>query len=172
MENDSLKKFVDQHRQEFDHHVPSEKVWARIASNLPRQISLWNNVVVWRAAAGLFLALSLYLFVTSTNPSVSTGERAHLQGEFNDLETFYSEQIADKVELISDIQGFEDEQFTQDMQKLEAMYQVLRDQMKSNPTPQVKDALILNLLVRIDLLNQQLKTLEDSQKPKHPDSEV
>jgi hypothetical protein len=36
--------------------------------------------------------------------------------------------------------------------------------MKTSPSAKVKDALILNMLVRIDLLNQQIQKLEDHQK--------
>lgn len=164
---DSLKKFVDEHRQEFDHREPSPDAWTHIKSNLPgKQVSLWNNVVVWRVAAVLFLGLSVYFFNTR-NLSKTSRESAQLQGEFSDLESFYSEQIEEKVELISHIQNFSDEeQFTQDLEKLEAMYLVLREQMKSHPSEKVKDALILNLLVRIDLLNQQIEYIEDSKKAK------
>ncbi|MEQ1585097.1 MAG: hypothetical protein ABL895_04415 [Cyclobacteriaceae bacterium] len=164
---DSLKKFVAEHRQEFDHRDPSPNAWTRIKSNLPgKQVSLWNNVVVWRVAAVLFLGLSVYFFNTR-DLSRTSRESAQLQGEFSDLESFYSEQIEEKVELISHIQNFsEEEQFTQDLEKLEAMYLVLREQMKSHPSEKVKDALILNLLVRIDLLNQQIESIEDSKKVK------
>lgn len=164
---DSLKKFVDEHRQEFDQREPSPDAWIHIKSRLPgKQVSLWNNVVVWRVAAILFLGLSVYFFNTR-NLSKTSRESAQLQGEFSDLESFYSEQIEEKVELISHIQNFSDEeQFTQDLEKLEAMYLVLREQMKSHPSEKVKDALILNLLVRIDLLNQQIENIEDSKKAK------
>jgi hypothetical protein len=85
---------------------------------------------------------------------------------FTDLESYYSNQIAEKVELIHDFdRGDEHEQFTQDFQKLDAMYQVLREEMKARPSTKVKDALVLNLLVRIDLLNLQIKKLEDRGKP-------
>lgn len=161
---DSLKKFVDDHRSEMDHREPSDKVWGAIKNSLPVRISLWNNVILWRAAAVLFFGISGALFLMGNFQSGSQVNHSQLQGEFTDLEAFYSEQIADKVELISDIQDIQDEEFTQDFAKLEAMYQVLREQMKTHPTQQVKDALILNLLVRIDLLNQQIKNLEDSQK--------
>ena len=40
------------------------------------------------------------------------------------------------------------------------MYQVLKEQMKIQPTQKVKEALVLNLLVRIDLLNQLLYKLD------------
>lgn len=160
---DSLKQFVDGHRSEFDHREPSDKVWDGIKNSLPNR-TLWNNVILWRAAAVLFFGISAVLFTLGSFQSGNKVERSQLQGEFTDLEAFYSEQIADKVDLISDIQEIEDEEFAQDFAKLEAMYQVLREQMKTHPTQQVKDALILNLLVRIDLLNQQIKNLEDSRK--------
>jgi hypothetical protein len=69
--------------------------------------------------------------------------------------------------LISKINEWDaDEDFTPDIQKLDAMYQVLREQMKINPSEKVKDALILNMLVRIDLLNQQIHKLEQSKEKK------
>jgi ABC-type multidrug transport system fused ATPase/permease subunit len=165
---DSLKEFVDNNRQAFDHLEPSNSSWNKIERNVPgKSRSLWNNVNVWRVAAMLFLGLSIYLFTASSIPNKPSRETAKLQGEFSDLENFYSEQIAEKVELINTIQNFnEEEEFTQDMEKVEAMYFVLREQMKINPTEKVKDALILNLLIRMDLLNQQIESLEDSKKEK------
>ena len=49
---------------------------------------------------------------------------------------------------------------TQNLKKLEAMYLVLKDEMKRRPSQDVRDALVLNLLVRIDLINQQLNKLD------------
>jgi hypothetical protein len=40
----------------------------------------------------------------------------------------------------------------------------LKEEMKTSPSQKVKDALVLNLLVRIDLLNQQLHKLEKEYK--------
>ena len=40
------------------------------------------------------------------------------------------------------------------------MYMILKEEMKSSPSQKVKDALVLNLLVRINLLNQQLYKLD------------
>lgn len=162
---DSLKKFVNQHREEFDDRQPSEEVWSNIEGRLPDNgKNLWSNIVVWRAAAVLFLSLSVYLLI-SKNDAPTGADRAKLQVEFSDLENFYNGQIADKIELISTIQEFNDEDsFTQDIEKLDAMYQVLREQMKAHPSEKIKDALILNMLVRIDLLNQQIKNLEDADK--------
>jgi len=163
---DSLKKFINEHRGEFDDKHPSERTWSKIESRLPgKRITLWSNVHVWRAAAVLFLTLSVYLMVSRNDNQSIGADRSKLQVEFIDLENFYNGQIADKVALISNIQEFnEDDSFAQDLEKLDAMYQVLREQMKAHPSEKIKDALILNMLVRIDLLNQQIKSLEDSEK--------
>ena len=166
---DSLKKFIDQHRQEFDSREPSEKVWERVEAQLPgSKVSWFQSVTMWRAAAILFMGLSAYLFLSgegliNNSDKQQKKETATLQGEFSDLETFYTEQIEQKVELINQINDFDDnDNLSQDLSKLDAMYQVLREQMRTNPSEEVKDALILNMLVRIDLLNQQIHKLEQS----------
>ena len=117
----------------------------------------------WRIAALILLAACAYLFI-ERKPSVHSNETAHIQRDFSDLASFYDQQIIEKINLIKDFDEGESEQFTQDFQKLDAMYQVLIEEMKVHPSEKVKDALVLNLLVRIDLLNQQLKKLEDSKR--------
>lgn len=172
---DSLKEFIHQNRDSFDDKVPAEKVWRKIGANLPvtKTITLWNSVSVWRAAAILCMGLSVYVFLTGSQSPIHRKEVAKLQGEFSDLDIYYNSEIAEKVALIN---GFDDQskadQFTQDFQKLDAMYQVLKEQMKLQPTQKVKDALILNLLIRIDLLNQQIYKLEDSTKKEKKDIQV
>jgi hypothetical protein len=160
---DELEDFVRQNRQAFDDKEPAEKVWNNIQSSLPaaKRISLWNSVTVWRAAAAIFFALSIYLLVPKTVMVRNQGHDQSLN-EFNDVEAFYVEQISQKVELIDKFQRNEGlNGFTQDFKQLEAMYSVLKEEMKNHPSQKVKDALVLNLLVRIDLLNQQLHNLEE-----------
>ena len=172
---DSLKEFVDQHREEFDDKTPGEKVWNRISANLPqmKSASLWNSVMLWKVAAVLFMGLSLFLYLSNSDQPGQQRIANQLQGEFNDVETFYSDEIAKKVALIDEFGGsFANDQFTQDFEKLDAMYQVLRDEMKTRPSEKVRDALILNILVRIDLLNHQIKKLEDVKKEKSLDTSV
>ena len=55
--------------------------------------------------------------------------------------------------------------------EISLMYLVLKEEMKNDPSQKVKDALVLNLLVRIDLLNQQLYRLENEYKSKGGDEE-
>lgn len=166
-----LSEFFEKNRQGLDHREPPAQAWKNISRTLWQGDNRGRALVIWRAAAILFFSLSAYLFFSSGDIGRSR-EVTKLQGEFRDLEAFYSGQIAEKVSMIDDFDNaYEDDQFAQDLQKLDAMYQVLREQMKTQPTPKVKDALILNMLVRIDLLNQQIKKLEENRR-KDPDAEV
>ena len=85
--------------------------------------------------------------------------------EFDQVEDFYVLQISEKQ---TQIEAFEkkhkdvDVAYEVDLQQLDAMYEVLKEEMRKNSSKEVKDALTLNLLVRINLLNEQLKILEDS----------
>jgi hypothetical protein len=161
--NDSLKEFIHRNRERFDDREPNERGWENIESRLPKlSPSLWNSVVVWRSAAILVLSVSMFLFFFPIGRA-SKKEQAAIRVEFKDLESYYSNQIFEKKELVTQFQsetGLTEDEVTQNIQKLEAMYQVLRMEMEKRPSQDVKDALVLNLLVRIDLLNQQLNKLD------------
>lgn len=157
---DSLENFIRQNKAGFDDKEPSNRVWTAISNTLFSNNSLWNSLIVWRAAAVLLLGLCVYLLV----PKFTDQHKKNLAlNEFADIETFYISQISEKVNLIEGHRGHDGlNGFTHDFQQLDAMYQVLKEEMKMQPSQKVKDALVLNLLIRIDLLNQQLKKIDDA----------
>ncbi len=168
--SDRLKNFIDENRKEFDDKTPSEKVWNKIDTELfpaAAKTPLYNSLTLWRAAAVIFMALSVYLIVPKTDAPTRAlaKENEVVLKEFTDVEKFYVQQISEKVQLID---GFEKSEglngFTKDFQQLDAMYNVLKEEMKVRPSQKVKDALVLNLLVQIDLLNQHLHKLEKESK--------
>jgi hypothetical protein len=161
---DQLKDFINQHRGDFDDKTPSEKTWKAIDGSLitSSKKTLWNSITLWRAAAVIFMALSAFLLLSRPETKQQQVATAVAMNEFNDVEAFYVEQISQKVELIDKFTRNEGlNGFTQDFKQLEAMYAVLKEEIKTHPSQKVKDALVLNLLVRIDLLNQQLHKLEN-----------
>lgn len=168
---DVLEKFIGKHRAQLDSLEPGDRNWHAIKSRLfgAREVSLWQSVRVWRAAAILLLGLSGFLFFKGQK---SDPRQAVLQQDFRDVETYYAAQISEKVAFLSDDELFADDSFTQDLQKLEAMYAMLAEQMKRRPTEEVKDALVLNMLVRIDLLNQQIQKVEETRKKRDATSSI
>lgn len=161
---DRLEEFVRDNREAFDDKEPSEKVWRNIHASLPvKRTSVWNSLAMWRAAAIIFMVLCGYLLIPKVSETSIAKENTST--EFDDVEAYYFQQISEKVEMIDEFQKSEGlNGFTHDFQQLEAMYMVLKEEMKTRPSQKVKDALVLNLLVRIDLLNQQLHKLEKEYK--------
>lgn len=166
-----IEDFVKQNRSAFDDKEPSDKIWKNVETSVGLQRGgWWNSLTLWRAAAVVFMVLSVYMFMERAGAKQPRGSEMALR-EFKDVEAFYVEQISEKVEMIDEFQKNEGlNGFTQDFQQLEAMYMVLKEEMHARPSQKVKDALVLNLLVRIDLLNQQLHTLEKGYR-NHSDEE-
>jgi hypothetical protein len=157
---DELEDFIRKNRDGLDDLKPSARVWARIEKSIFGSRSWSSPVVLWRAAAIFFMALSAYLLIP--RHAMESKNTVALK-EFSDVEAFYAQEISNKVDLIRQFKRDEGlNGFTEDFRQLEAMYAVLKEELKARPTEQVKDALVLNLLVRIDLLNQHIEKLEEA----------
>lgn len=166
--SDQLEDFIKNNRDGFDDKEVPDGAWKNIQRALqPEKSNPWNSVSIWRAAAVVFMVATGYLLVQKSQRADKTPDQIasvnadHSSAEFRDVEDFYIRQISEKVQLIDKFKSNEGlNGFTHDFQQLEAMYSVLKEEMKSSPSEKVKDALVLNLLVRIDLLNQELHKLE------------
>jgi hypothetical protein len=159
---DPIEEFIRNQRDAFDVHEPPSTSWSSIANTLGLDSSKnnskgWRTEYWWRVAALFFMALSFYLLSQQS----SVWKQTPSLDEFGDVEAFYVKEISNKVALISEFNTYDEETFTQHLQQLDAMYLVLKEEMNVAPSQKVQDALILNLMVRIDLLNQQLQLLED-----------
>jgi hypothetical protein len=168
---DQLEDFIRQNKGAFDDKQPADKNWRKISENIFTTSSLWNSVSIWRAAAVILLGVCIYLAVPKLQ---DRKENAMALNEFKDIESFYISQIANKVDQLSEQRGPEVglNGFTHDFKQLDAMYQVLKEEMKIHPSQKVKDALVLNLLVQIDLLNQELHKIEVGEEAKEVDAKV
>jgi hypothetical protein len=159
---DSLENFISQNKAAFDDKEPSENVWKGINQKLFNAPGLWNSLTLWRAAATILFGVCAYLLMPKFT---ETKEKAIAMNEFKDIESFYITQISEKVDLLKEYDENETglNGYTNDFQQLEAMYQVLKEEMRNRPSQKVKDALVLNLLIRIDLLNKQLHKIEQQE---------
>lgn len=153
---DELKDFVNKQRIAFDDKEVPDQIWRNVEENLFQKTMKIKPIHYWQAAAVLFFALSSFLLLQNGLPFSKPGEAK----EFADTEAFYAQQISDKIKLIHSVNSSDLNGFTQDIQQLEAMYAVLKEEMERRPSEKVKDALILNMMVRINLLNKQLQEVD------------
>lgn len=174
MKND-IEQFVKDNKDAFDDLSPDEKVWQGIESQIPKPKSSYQWL--WKAAAVIFFCTSVFLYLKPSTPDnntlqqIAVLEDQKLNSELEKVESFYIEMISTKRTLISSFQkdtGVEliEGDFELDLQKLDAMYDVLKIEFEHDPSKEVVDALVLNLLVRIDILNKKLAELDVNHEDK------
>ncbi len=164
--SDKLEQFIRDNRPHFDDKEPSDKVW----KGINRRIKPRNYQWLWKAAAILFFCTSIFLLLENVQQEKGKllAQKEKISSDFADIESFYFQMISEKKTLI---ESYSDEieidyGFEQDLQNLDAMYEVLKDELKTNPSKKVVDALLLNLVVRMDILNKELAELEEDTEPK------
>ncbi len=165
-EDNGLETFVKTNRQEFDQATPRVDVWSEIDKKVLAMSKPWyrQEVWLWRAASVVLLITSLFLYQDNVKPTQQIASNDH---EFDQVEVYYASMISEKRNQIDAFQEGEeevDEAYIVDLQRLDAMYAVLKEELHKNPSKEVKDALTLNLLIRIDLLNNQLQVVEELNK--------
>ena len=76
--SDQLEDFIRQNKGAFDDKEPSDRSWKKIESSLKfqKKTSLWNSVVMWRAAAIIFMAASGFLLLSKQGGKVRTDASA------------------------------------------------------------------------------------------------
>ncbi|MEM7110231.1 MAG: hypothetical protein AAF519_18530 [Bacteroidota bacterium] len=169
--NDDLKDFITKNREAFDDREPSNRVWDGIQKKTSKKSFHW----IWKVAAVLFFLSSVILYFDRNHGGeVLLSQQGKISSDFHDIESFYFQMIVEKKTLIQSYGKVKelDYAYEQDLQTLDAMYEVLKDELKSNPSKKVVDALLLNLVVRIDILNKELAKLDENtidEEESHPE---
>ena len=159
--DDPIEKFVLQNKGAFDMEEPSSNVWKKIQNKLPRQQPPVYSYL-WKVAAILFFGISVFLTLDKYGNSFQVNKTTR-KVEFQKAELYYMQELDKKMTLIKTVSGNNfmlDPGSEQDLQKLDAMYLVLKEEFQANPSSRIMDALLLNLLIRVDILNNELYDAE------------
>jgi hypothetical protein len=177
--NDKVEKFIKSHRAEMDFREPRPDLWIDITNEIndkQKQKSFNRSFILWRAAAVLLLLVSTWLVVEKfTQQPVS--KEIVVNEELREAEAFYVSLIGQKrqeVLKMSEELGLGGE-FENEINALDSMYVVLKDDLKNGNEENVVDAMILNLQLRIEILNRQLsiiQTIENSRKENNKEDET
>jgi len=164
----NLEKFIKTNREDFDIKEPRTKLWARIETDLDGKTDYgW----MWKAAVVVLLAVSGYLiFERSQGQSTESmvASEFFLDPEFMETELYYTQLIAQKSLVIAEYNLKEEADiktgFKNDIAVLDTMYQELKQEFIDTSNEIVLDAMIHNLQLRMEMLNQELMILETIEK--------
>jgi hypothetical protein len=175
---------------------PSPALWDKIGEAIGEQKKSTTRVVRmswarWAVAATLFLALagtlSYQLFRTEQGVDLPIAKKAEAPSTpatdpgvdplVNQIDPQYAKLVSQFTEVIetkqNELKQIEKDdpalykKFASDIQKLDSSYHVLRSTLNANPnTEQLLQAMISNLQMQIELLNQQLSIIQKVKQPK------
>ena len=159
----NIEEFIKANREEFDHKEPREKLWARIESDLDHSNGYgW----IWKAAVVLLLAVCSYLIWERSQYQpldATVASELQLDPEFLETEIYYTQLISEQRVIVEqfDLNDPElKESFRRDLASLDTMYQELKLEYVETSNSAVLEAMIGNLQLRMELLNEQVLILE------------
>jgi hypothetical protein len=172
---DKLKKYVQDHRDDFDSFEPRPDLWQDICRELDEKksgrIIPFYQRSLWRYAASVILLMGIGYGLVQYGKSMRTGEPvAAMEGplrsiapEMAEVETYYLSVIQEKQKerRAYDLKKLGvDQDFSGELGRLDSSYVQLKKELATNPNKQpVIDAMVQNLQIRIRILNQQLEVL-------------
>ncbi len=166
---DALKKYIEENREAFDSTPVPDKLWDKIQSDIPsirksRRIAIWRKPLMIAATISVLL-ISGILIKNNATPSYS--EEITLA----DINPFFAEQVLYQENQIETRFGVLKEQlstypsldstFTNDIEKLQAAYNQLHQQIQEVDNPEdILRAMIENLSFQMRILSDQLSIIQ------------
>lgn len=176
-----LEKFIQDNRNQFDSEEMNIATW-NVHSKSPKETIAFSVKKLWWAAAACAILLSGIIYYTAFNPktnapaamqSISLPDKVLTDA----IDTSYTSQMIHFAQLIllkqTELMKNEKahpglyKQFLKDNDQLDSSYNYLKSVLRTNPNKEVLlNAMIQNLRLKIDVLNQQLQIIQQSKHKK------
>jgi predicted component of viral defense system (DUF524 family) len=168
-----LEDFIRANREEFDDLEPGHDLWARIEKQLPvevaapkkREAKTFSLGFVLRVAAAvvLVMGISFAIFLRSIDHP-KTVDLAAINPDYAKQQMHYASLVESKRSELKEIAKTNPElyeEFTDEITKMEATYKKLDSELANSPNQElVLRAMIQNLQIQTQVLNQQLSVIE------------
>ena len=162
----NLEEFIRANREEFDSKEPREKLWSHIESDLDGG-SQKDFGWMWKAAVVVLVAVCGFLIWErgqhQVNISTASATDLYMGPEFLETELYYTQLITQKQQQVESFNQGDPElknDFKNDLASLDTIYHELKQEYIETGNDVVLDAMMSNLQLRKELLDQELMILE------------
>ena len=178
--SNKLKKFIWDNRKEFDNESPSEKVWDNIEASFTKKKkkkSFIRPLYKWSMAAAAMLVICSGVYLMINNKPDEPSAVVETKPEINNLPPEYASQMNQFVKMIDtkqeELKMLAKEQpelykkFTSAINQLDSSYNTLKNQLSATPNREMLlEAMIQNLQLQLNVLNQQLNIIHQIKEQK------
>jgi hypothetical protein len=177
-----LEKFVQENREAFDSEEPRPQLWrdlqAKVAENKKDDRVFHLSFLRWTAAAAILIMIAgtfYYIFQNPSGPGIAGTETPSStvtpDQVLDELNPTYAKEVYHFTQLIelkqNELKQIEKEhpelyrQFVKDINRLDSSYQALKTELPKNANRELLlEAMIQNLKLQTELLNQQLSIIK------------
>lgn len=169
----NLEKIIINNRNSFDSLEPSEKHFQKFENKLNNYHKKNNNfsfIYILKAAsvAVLIILSSVFIF---DNLQHNEKTLSNISLEYRNVENYYTTLVNNKIDKINQLNHYETkkqkELFKKDFINSDSLYINMQKEMKTNSNDaRVINAVINNYQMKIDILNNILKHLNNQTKTK------
>lgn len=179
-----LERFTGGNRHAFDDEIPSDKVWEKIAAGLPaeRKANLkLPSFYKWSIAAAVLITAGIAIFLFSVNkkstPVIDVVTKTDTSKDIINIAPEYAPEVNAIAKLVAlkqdELKSLAPEQpqlyikFARDINQLDSSYKFLKKQLSATPNREMLiEAMIQNLQLQVEILNQQLNIINNIKKSK------
>jgi ABC-type oligopeptide transport system substrate-binding subunit len=189
----NLENFIRENRDGFDTASPSSKIWQEIEKEItgnPKKAPVHFMKKKWWAVAAaavlLITTAAVYIVLQQPNANITVAVKKPImpveKNEPHDIDIAtidpgYARQVAQFSGLIEEkqkeLQLIQTDQpslygkFSNDIKRLDSTYHLLKHELPVNPNKEeLLQAMIYNLQLQINLLNQQLNIIQKIKEAK------
>lgn len=166
-----LDDFIKNNRHEFDELEPGSNLWDKIEEELPQQFreqkreaKTFSLGFVLRVAAMVFVVMGACFFAYLKSSKPATINFAAINPEYAKQQVQYASLIASKRTELKSVAKADPQlyhEFTAELTKMDSTYRKLNKDLATSPNQEaVLRAMIRNLQVQTEVLNQQLNVIE------------
>ncbi|MGZ3756804.1 MAG: hypothetical protein ACXVAY_11380 [Mucilaginibacter sp.] len=171
-----LEDFIKINRNEFDDLEPSADLWNRIEQQLPEgsekieitekktERKTFSLGFVLRVAASVIVVMGIAFAFYLRNEKSSSINLATINPEYAKQQVHYASLISTKRTELKELSKSDPQlysEFTSEIAQMDSTYKKLNNDLATSPNRQkVLQAMIRNLQIQIELLNQQLMVIE------------
>ncbi len=172
--SNKLKNFISDNRKAFDDERPSDKVWENIEASFTEKKEkkfILTPLYKWSmaAAAVLIIASGIYFFVIK-EPKESIETASIETGVDDPTINLFVKMIDARQEELKSLAKDQPElyqQFTTAINQLDSSYNTLKNQLSATPNKEMLlEAMIQNLQLQLNVLNQQLNIIHQIKESK------
>lgn len=183
-----FEQFMQDHRDEFDTEEPGEQVWIKLQQQLepPKKQRgvLVMRLLKWSAAAAILILAGMGVYSLFINKPPTKAQNATVVQEdkiLKEINPGYAEEVYHFTKLIElkqhELKQIEKDhprlykKFVSDITRLDSSYNALRRELPANPNrEQLLEAMIENLRLQTEILNQQLNIIKQIKENSHDDN--